>query len=109
MRLGFAVKVLGGGGLPSHDSRRWPSNPHLRVSLSRLRAIFDYLETVKIDMYRMSPSLAPYATHPELPQFRGQVEECSEDLTEVGTQARAACGSRATRASTSSSTRRTSM
>ena len=32
-RLGFAVKVLGGGGLPSHDTRRWQSGPHLRVSL----------------------------------------------------------------------------
>ena len=38
MRLGFAVKVLGGGGLPSHDTRRWQSGPHLRVSLERLRA-----------------------------------------------------------------------
>ena len=36
-RLGFAVKVLGEGGLPSHDSRRWQSNPHLRTSLERLR------------------------------------------------------------------------
>jgi hypothetical protein len=23
LRLGSAVKVLGGGGLPSHDTRRW--------------------------------------------------------------------------------------
>ena len=29
MRLGFAVKVLGDGGLPSHDTRRWQSGPHL--------------------------------------------------------------------------------
>jgi UV DNA damage endonuclease len=27
MRLGFAVKVLGAGGLPSHDTRRWQSGP----------------------------------------------------------------------------------
>ena len=33
MRLGFAVKVLGDGGLPSHDTRRWQSDPHLSVSL----------------------------------------------------------------------------
>jgi hypothetical protein len=33
MRLGFAVKALGDGGLPSHDSRRWKSGPHLRTSL----------------------------------------------------------------------------
>jgi UV DNA damage endonuclease len=37
-RLGFAVKVLGDGGLPSHDTRRWQSGPHLRVSLERLDA-----------------------------------------------------------------------
>ena len=38
MRLGFAVKVLGAGGLPSHDTRRWQSEPHLRVSLDHLEA-----------------------------------------------------------------------
>ena len=43
-RLGFAVKVLGDGGLPSHDTRRWQSGPHLRHSLERLRPILDYLE-----------------------------------------------------------------
>jgi len=42
-RLGFAVKVLGAGGLPSHDTRRWQSSPHLRQSLERLRPILDYL------------------------------------------------------------------
>ena len=84
MRLGFAVKVLGGGGLPSHDTRRWQSEPHLRVSLERLRAVFDYLETINVDMYRMTASLAPYATHPDMPQFRGQVEECVDELAELG-------------------------
>ncbi len=44
MRLGFAVKVLGEGGLPSHDTRRWQSEPSLGVSLERLGAILDYLE-----------------------------------------------------------------
>src|SRR4051794_37123221 len=38
MRLGFAVKVLGDGGLPSHDTRRWQSGPHLRVPIERLHA-----------------------------------------------------------------------
>ena len=84
MRLGFAVKVLGGGGLPSHDTRRWQSQPHLRVSLERLRAVLDYLETIDVDMYRMTASLAPYATHPDMPQFRGQVEECLDELAELG-------------------------
>ena len=41
MRLGFAVKVLGGGGLPSHDTRRWQSGPDLAVSLDRLDAVLD--------------------------------------------------------------------
>src|SRR5688500_54527 len=89
MRLGFAVKVLGGGGLPSHDTRRWQSNPHLRESLERLGAIFDYLESIDVDMYRMTSSLAPYATHPDLPQFRGQVEECAGDLAALGARANA--------------------
>ncbi|HEV3377406.1 MAG TPA: hypothetical protein VG126_09015 [Thermoleophilaceae bacterium] len=39
MRLGFAVKVLGDGGMPSHDSRRWQPGPHLRTSLAHLRAM----------------------------------------------------------------------
>jgi UV DNA damage endonuclease len=87
VRLGFAVKVLGAGGLPSHDARRHGSDPHLRVSLEYLRAIFSYLEDAGIDMYRFSPNLAPYATHPDMPRFRGQVEECAEELAALGAQA----------------------
>jgi UV DNA damage endonuclease len=90
VKLGFAVKVLGGGGLPSHDTRRWQSGPHLRMSIERLEAIFGYLESAGIDMYRMTASLAPYATHPDLPQFRGQVEECADALAELGARANAA-------------------
>jgi UV DNA damage endonuclease len=84
VRLGFAVKVLGGGGLPSHDTRRWQSGPHLRVSLEHLSAVFDYLEAAGIDMYRMTAQLAPYATHPDMPQFRGQVEDCADELAALG-------------------------
>jgi UV DNA damage endonuclease len=83
-RLGFAVKVLGDGGLPSHDTRRWQSEPHLRVSIENLRAILDRLEARDIRMYRMATALAPYASHPELPQFHRQVEECAERLEEIG-------------------------
>ncbi|HEX2160957.1 MAG TPA: UV DNA damage repair endonuclease UvsE [Thermoleophilaceae bacterium] len=83
-RLGFAVKVLGDGGLPSHDTRRWGSSPHLRHSLERLRAILDYLERHDIRMYRLPTALAPYASHPELTQFHGQVEECARELAAVG-------------------------
>jgi UV DNA damage endonuclease len=88
MRLGFAVKVLGAGGLPSHDTRRWQSGPHLRHSIEALRAIFAYLDDADIRMYRMTASLAPYATHPDLTQFRGQVEECAGELAELGALAR---------------------
>jgi UV DNA damage endonuclease len=83
-RLGFAVKVLGDGGLPSHDTRRWGSGPHLRTSLERLRRILDYLEANDIRMYRMATALAPYSSHPDMPQFHGQVEECADELAAVG-------------------------
>jgi len=87
-RLGFAVKVLGAGGLPSHDTRRWQSGPHLRHSLERLRAILDYLDANDIRMYRVATALAPYASHPTLTQFHGQIEECTEELAAVGQLAR---------------------
>ena len=90
MRLGFAVKVLGDGGLPSHDTRRWQSGPHLRSSLKALQDVLDYCERHAIRMYRMAASLAPYATHPDLPQFHRQVEECREQLAAVSEHARAA-------------------
>ena len=88
MRLGFSVSVLGRTGLRSHDSRRWQNNPHLTVSLAHLRDIFLYLETQRISMYRMAPNLAPYLTHPNLPQFHHQIEESSEAMATVGALAR---------------------
>jgi UV DNA damage endonuclease len=88
VRLGFAVKVLGEGGLPSHDTRRWQSGPHLRTSLEALHAILGYLDRHDIRMYRTTASLAPYATHPDLPQFHAQVEECAAELAAVGARAR---------------------
>lgn len=83
-RLGFAVKVLGDGGLPSHDTRRWQSGPHLRHSLERLRRILEYLDANDVRMYRVATALAPYASHPELVQFHGQVDECAEELAALG-------------------------
>jgi UV DNA damage endonuclease len=56
----------------------------LRTSLERLRAILDFLEENDIRMYRMATALAPYASHPDLPQFHGQVEECADELAAVG-------------------------
>lgn len=88
LRLGFPVKVLGQKGLKSNDSRRWQSNPHLRVSLEYLLAIFRYLEKRDIRMYRMSSDIAPYATHPDLPHFHNQVKECRSELREFGAEAK---------------------
>ena len=87
-RLGFAVKVLGDGGLPSHDARRWQTGPHLSVSLDNLEAILRYCDRHDLRMYRMATALAPYVTHPDLPQFHGQIEECAERLAELGALAR---------------------
>ena len=39
-------------------------------------------------MYRMATALAPYASHPELPQFHRQVDECADELAQVGALAR---------------------
>lgn len=90
MKLGFAVKVMGEGGLPTSDNRRWQSNPHLRYSIEMLHGVLDYCERHDIRMYRFAASIAPYATHPDLPQFHGQVEECREGLAALGGAARAA-------------------
>jgi len=90
MRFGFAVKVLGAGGLASHDTRRWQSGPHLSVSLDRLEAILGYLEDNRIGLYRMATALAPYASHPDHPEFRAQPRLCAERLARVGARAAAA-------------------
>ena len=84
MRLGFAVKVLGRPNLKSHDTRRWQNAPHLSVSLAYLRDIFVYLAEQDIRMYRMSSDLAPYVTHPDMPQFHTQIDECSRELAALG-------------------------
>lgn len=87
-RLGFAVKVLGGGGLPSHDTRRWQSGPHLRHSLEMQAATLERLDELDVRMYRMPTQLAPYATFPGHPEFHGQVEECAEELAAHGARIR---------------------
>lgn len=89
MRLGFAVKVMARTDLPSNDARRFQNNPHLRVSIGYLRNIFAYLRKTKISMYRMSSDIAPYSTHPDLPQFHGQIAECAAELAQLGAEARA--------------------
>ena len=88
MRLGFAVKVIGRPNLPSHDTRRWQSEPDLGVSIGYLHAIFDYLEEIDVDMYRMASGIAPYASHPELTGFRDQPQRFAEKLSELGGRAK---------------------
>ena len=90
MRLGFVVKPLARPELKSHDSRRWQNSPHLSVSLAYLRDVFGYLASAGITMYRMSSDLAPYATHPGLPQFHDQIGECAAELIALGDVARRA-------------------
>jgi UV DNA damage endonuclease len=89
MRLGFAVKVLGAGGLPSHDTRRHQSEPSLAVSLERLDAILAYLDDSDIRFYRMATALAPYASHPDLRRFRDAPHRFAEQLARTGAKARA--------------------
>ncbi len=89
MQLGFPVKITQRDDLPSNDARRHQSGPHLRVSLGYLRAIFDYLASIDVRMYRMSSDLAPYVTHPDMPQFHRQIDECRAELAALGADARA--------------------
>jgi UV DNA damage endonuclease len=89
MRLGFPVKVMGKPGLKSNDTRRWQQAPHLKVSLGYLCEIFEYLRQHDIHMYRMSSDLAPYHTHPDMPQFHNMIYESRAELAWVGRIARA--------------------
>src|SRR5690349_20535045 len=88
LRLGFPVKVVGGGGLKSHDTRRWQQKPHLRTSIEYLHQVFEYLDSEEIEMYRISSDIAPYLTHPEKPEFRNQIKEARKELESLGAIAR---------------------
>jgi UV DNA damage endonuclease len=88
LRLGFPVKVMGRGGMKSNDTRRWQNNPHLKTSLEYVDAILDYLDAEDIRMYRLSSDLAPYATHPDMPQFHNMVAESDAELRAIGKKAR---------------------
>jgi UV DNA damage endonuclease len=86
-RLGFPVNVLGEP-LRAHDSRRWQNQPHLSVSLAYLCDIFGYLQRQSIHFYRLSGQLAPYLTHPTMPHFHRQIDECRNELAAIGDMAR---------------------
>ena len=91
-RLGFAVKILGGTELIKEaDKRRWQSGPHLRRSIELLHGVWDHLERIDVRMYRMSSSVVPYGTHPELPDldYRRQIADCADELAALGARARA--------------------
>ncbi|TCD05308.1 UV DNA damage repair endonuclease UvsE [Erythrobacteraceae bacterium CFH 75059] len=88
LRLGFPVKVMGRAGLRTQDTRRWQKNPHLKCSLDLLHPVLDYLDEEDIRMYRLSSDIAPYATHPELPQFHNQVADSDAELRAFGRRAR---------------------
>ncbi len=90
MRLGFPVKVMGGGGFKTSDARRSQANPHLRVSLGYLCDVIAYCRKHGLHMYRMSSDIAPYATHPDMPQFHNMVRESASDLARFGRLAREA-------------------
>lgn len=86
-RLGVPVKILGAP-LRSHDSRRWQNQPHLSVSLAYVRDILTYLHYHAIHFYRLAGQLAPYVTHPNLPDFHHQIEESLNELVTTGDLAR---------------------
>lgn len=88
LRLGFPVKVMGRPDLKSHDTRRWQAGPHLKTSLEHVDAILDYLARERLEMYRLSSDLAPYATHPDMPQFHDMVRESDTELAALGAKAR---------------------
>jgi UV DNA damage endonuclease len=88
LRLGFPVKVMGRPDLKTQDTRRWQKNPHLKCSLELLHPVLDYLRKNDLDMYRMSSDIAPYATHPDMPQFHGMVAESDAELRAFGAKAR---------------------
>ncbi len=79
---------MGAEGLKSNDSRRWQQSPHLRVSIDYLHQIFNHLAKRSIHMYRMSSDIAPYVTHPDMPQFHPQIRECAAELRALGRRAR---------------------
>ena len=85
---GNIATITADSGMPSNDARRWQTGPHVRQSIAYVREIFHYLHKTDIHMYRMSSDFAPYLTHPDMPQFHGQLEEAQEELAELGALAR---------------------
>ena len=89
LRLGFPVKVMQRPDLKSNDTRGWRKDPHLKCSLELLDKVLDHLAKHKIDMYRMSSDIAPYATHPDMTQFHTMVADSDAELRAFGDKAKA--------------------
>jgi len=87
-RLGFACLVPGKPKMKTYDGRRWQNNPHLRASIGLLRDTFAYLDAIDVRLFRLSLRTAPYITHPTLPQFWHQLDECRAELADLGALAR---------------------
>jgi UV DNA damage endonuclease len=88
LRLGVPVKLMGAPEIKSNDTRRWQQGPHLKVSLEYMDRALDYLDRHDIRMYRLSSDLAPYATHPDMPQFHSMVRDSDAELRAFGAKAR---------------------
>jgi UV DNA damage endonuclease len=88
LRLGFPVKVMGDPDIKSNDTRRWQQKPHLKVSLEYMDRALDYLDRHNVRMYRLSSDLAPYATHPDMPQFHTMVRDSDAELRALGAKAK---------------------
>src|SRR5436305_7661846 len=89
IRVGVAVRALGREGLRARDGGRAENAPHLSVSLLLVREVLAYLAELRIGCYRLADDLAPYLTHPQMPWFGGQIDECADLLGELGALARA--------------------
>jgi UV DNA damage endonuclease len=88
LRLGVPVKLMGAPDIKSNDTRRWQQDPHLKVSLEHMDRALDYLDRHDIRMYRLSSDLAPYATHPDMPQFHSMVRDSDAELRAFGAKAK---------------------
>ena len=88
LRLGVPVKLMGAPDIKSNDTRRWQQSPHLKVSLEYMDKALDYLDRHDIRMYRLSSDLAPYATHPDMPQFHSMVRDSDAELRAFGAKAK---------------------
>jgi UV DNA damage endonuclease len=88
LRLGFPVKVMGRTDLKSNDTRGWRKDPHLKT-VARIPRRDPRLPREGRDRH-VSPvsDIAPYATHPDMPQFPSMVAESDAELAAFGAKAR---------------------